>query len=174
MAQIILTTEERKELTTIPYNISEEILLTYCAFDEEDIKNIVGNHKDLYNRIGYAVQLFHMRYFGWSYSIQTRVPTKVLDFIVKQLDEQAPITWNFKTNYKRPNTIAAHFAKICQDYGYRQLTDEDEKRAYRIISANADVVENRVFIVKEIISSLRKELIILPKISTIEKWVQEV
>ena len=48
MAQIILTTEERKELTTIPYNISEEILLTYCAFDEEDIKNIVGNHKDLY------------------------------------------------------------------------------------------------------------------------------
>lgn len=38
----------------------------------------------------------------------------------------------------------------------------------KIISTNADVVENREFIIREIISALKVERIVLPKISTIE------
>lgn len=64
MAQIILTQEEREALTTIPRNISDEDLLTFCAFDEEDILNIRYNHKGISNMIGYAVQLFHLRYLA--------------------------------------------------------------------------------------------------------------
>jgi len=48
MAQIILTSEQRREITTIPYNISDDDLLTYCAFDEDDIRNITNGHKDLW------------------------------------------------------------------------------------------------------------------------------
>lgn len=123
--------------------------------------------------MGYAVQLFHIRYLGWSYSAQTRIPSKVLNYIAEQLGE--PIrAWNFKANYKRANTITRHFYEICKVYGYRELRKEDEANVFKMISANANVVDNRVFIVNEIISYLKSLMIILPKISTIEKWVQEV
>ena len=174
MAQIILTDEERKELTYIPHNITDEILLTYCAFDEDDIKNITSNRYDIYSKIGYAVQLFYIRYLGWSYSNKTRIPSKVLDFIAKQLDIAPPIQWNLKAHYKRGNTIYNQFVEICNAYGYRQFDNLDIQKVYSVIASHADVVDNRVFIVKEIISFLRKKMIILPKISTIEKWVQEV
>lgn len=96
MAQIILTQEERKDLTQIPHYITDEELNSYCSFDEIDIRNI-NSHKDFYNRMGYAVQLFHIRYLGWSYTAQTRIPSKVLDYIAKQLGEHTRI-WNFKSN----------------------------------------------------------------------------
>lgn len=173
MSQIILTEAERRELTQIPHYMSDDDFQTFCSFDEEDIHNIVDKHRDLYNKLGYAVQLFHIRYLGWNYSPQTVVPIRLLDFIAKQLGEKTR-PWSFKSNYKRSNTISAHFYEICKNYGYRQMTQDDENNAYKIIAANADVVENRVFIVKEIISHLKKSMIILPKISTIEKWVLDV
>ncbi len=174
MAQIILTLEQRKEITTVPYNISDDDLLTYCAFDEEDIKNITNGHKDLCNRIGYAVQLFHLRYLGWNYTAKTQIPSKVLGFIARQINVILPRSWNFKEKYRRPNTIIKHFHEICLVYGYRQMNRKDEEMAMKIISANADVVENREFIIQEIISALKMERIVLPKISTIEKWVQDI
>lgn len=76
--------------------------------------------------LGNAVQLFHIRYLGWSYSSKTVIPSKVLDFIAKQLGEK-PRSWCFKANYKRANTIASHFYEICQDYGYRQMSKDDER-----------------------------------------------
>ena len=164
MAQIILTQEERNDLTQIPHYITDEELKSYCLFDEIDIQNI-NTHKEFYNRMGYAVQLFHIRYLGWSYSAQTRIPSKVLNYIAEQLGE--PIrAWNFKANYKRANTITRHFYEICKVYGYRELRKEDEANVFKMISANANVVDNRVFIVNEIISYLKSLMIILPKIST--------
>ena len=59
-------------------------------------------------------------------------------------------------------------------YRYRQMDEKDEEMAMKIISTNADVVENREFIIREIISALKVERIVLPKISTIEKWVQDI
>lgn len=174
MAQIILTSEQRREITTIPYNISDDDLLTYCAFDEDDIRNITNGHKDLCNRIGYAVQLFHLRYLGWNYTLKSGIPSKVLNFIAKQINASLPRSWNFKERYKRPNTIIKHFHDICLAYGYRQMDEKDEEMAMKIISTNADVVENREFIIREIISALKVERIVLPKISTIEKWVQDI
>ena len=173
MGQIILTQEEREELTTIPRNISDEDLLTFCAFDEEDILNIRYNHKGISNMIGYAVQLFHLRYLGWSYTKNSNIPAKVIDFIAKQIDPETLHKWHPGT-YNHKATIFDHFHEICSSYGYRQLNIADEEMAYRIIESNADVVENRKHIINEIILYLRKKLIVLPKISTIEKWVQEV
>ena len=155
MAQIILTSEQRREITTIPYNISDDDLLTYCAFDEDDIRNITNGHKDLCNRIGYAVQLFHLRYLGWNYTLKSGIPSKVLNFIAKQINASLPRSWNFKERYKRPNTIIKHFHDICLAYGYRQMDEKDEEMAMKIISTNADVVENREFIIREIISALK-------------------
>lgn len=52
MSQIILTEAERRDITQIPHYISDDDLLSFCAFDEEDMHNIVDRHKDLYNRLG--------------------------------------------------------------------------------------------------------------------------
>lgn len=172
MAQIILTQEERKEITCISQNISDEDLLTFCAFDEEDMHNII-NHKGISNMIGYAIQLFHLRYLGWSYTKSTHVPQKVVNFIVQQIDSTSFHKWN-PNLYNRKTTIFDHFHEICNYYGYRQLSLADEEMALKIIESNADVVDNRKHIINEIILCLRKKMIVLPKISTIEKWVLEV
>lgn len=173
MSQIILTEDQKKELEAIPYNISDETLMTYCAFDEEDRRLITERHREYYNKIGFAVQLFHIRYLGWAYDHTTRVPSKVLDFISLQLGLNKPREWNLKANYKRRNTLSEHFKEICAWYGYKQVDEESEKQIKGLISNNADVVENREYIIRGIIDSMKKAKVILPKISTIEKWVLE-
>lgn len=173
MSRIILTEDQKKEICTIPNNISDETLMTYCAFDEEDRVLIVEKHRELYNRIGFAVQLFHIRYLGWAYDHMTRIPSKVLDFIAKQLGVSKPKEWNLKANYKRRNTLNEHFREICLFYGYKQVGKEDEEYLKNLIFNNADIIENREFIIRSVIDVMRKDKYILPKISTIEKWVQE-
>lgn len=147
--------------------------MTYCAFDEEDRVLIVEKHRELYNRIGFAVQLFHIRYLGWAYDHMTRIPSKVLDFIAKQLGVSKPKEWNLKANYKRRNTLNEHFREVCLFYGYKQVGKEDEEYLKNLIFNNADIIENREFIIRSVIDVMRKDKYILPKISTIEKWVQE-
>ena len=60
MAQIILTQEERKEITCISQNISDEDLLTFCAFDEEDMHNII-NHKGISNMINNIMHILFIK-----------------------------------------------------------------------------------------------------------------
>lgn len=90
--QIVLTLEQRKELTTIPDNITDDDLMTFCVFDETDRKNILGLRREFYGSIGYAVQLFCLRYTGWRYDNETQIPRKVLNFIATQLELKEPST----------------------------------------------------------------------------------
>lgn len=51
---IILSQEQRKELTTIPENISDYVMAKYYTLSEEDIYHIQTHRRDT-NKLGFAI-----------------------------------------------------------------------------------------------------------------------
>ena len=101
---IILSQEQRKELTTIPENISDYVMAKYYTLSEEDIYHIQTHRRDT-NKLGFAIQLCCIKYPGWGFTSTKAIPEKVLNYVSKQLGI-SPI--NIHSYGERKNTRTKH------------------------------------------------------------------
>lgn len=74
---------------------------------------------------------------------------------------------------QRENTRLEHLQEIREEYGYRNFTEQDEESLFNKLLSEAIENENVNNLMKIAIESLRKQKIILPGITTIEKIVHE-
>lgn len=118
---IILSQEQRKELTTIPENISDYVMAKYYTLSEEDIYHIQTHRRDT-NKLGFAIQLCCIKYPGWGFTSTKDIPEKVLNYVSKQLGI-SPI--NIHSYGERKNTRTKHIEEICTWYGYRPFTNTE-------------------------------------------------
>ena len=72
---IILSQEQRKELTGIPESISDYVMAKYYILSEEDINHIQSHRRDT-NKLGFAIQLCCLKYPGWSFTSPEDIPEK--------------------------------------------------------------------------------------------------
>ena len=105
---IILSQEQRKELTTISENISDYVMAKYYTLSEEDIYHIHTHRRDT-NKLGFAIQLCCIKYPGWGFTSTKDIPEKVLNYVSKQLDI-SPIS--IHSYGERKNTRAKHIEEI--------------------------------------------------------------
>ena len=80
--EILLTEDQRMEITQIPSNINEYEIAKYYTFSVYDI-SIINKHRRDYNRLGFAVQLALLRNPGCSLSFITNcAPSHFLTLLV--------------------------------------------------------------------------------------------
>lgn len=166
---ILLTEEQRKELTSIPPNISEWEIVKYYTFSDFDIE-VINKHRRNYNRLGFAMQLAVLRYPGWSINHISFIPRATINYIAEQLTIDSS---EYAKYANRKNTIFEHLQEIREVYGYKNFTDNDYARFYNIILPYAMENENPIHLINIINSEIRKEKIILPGITTIERLINQ-
>jgi TnpA family transposase len=168
--EILLTEEQRLEFTQIPQNISEWEIAKYYTFTENDLE-IINRHRRDYNRLGFAVQLCCLRNPGWSFGIIGDIPESVLSYVAEQLQVNPK---DFDQYAQRENTRLEHFQELRELYGFRNFTDSDYNYLLEYLKPFAMENDNVLRLIRLAIEELKKQMVILPGITTIEKIVNEV
>jgi len=170
VVEILLTEEQRLEFTRIPGNISEWEIVKYYTFADNDME-VINRHRRNYNRLGFAVQLCILRNPGWSLGNDDLIPKAVLSYIAEQLHVVAE---EYEQYAQRENTRLEHLQELRDVYGYKNFTEVDYKRLLDYNMPFALENDNIICLIRGVIDELRKDMVILPGITTLEKIVKEV
>jgi len=162
--EILLTEEQRLEFTQIPENISEWEIAKYYTFTDNDIK-IINRHRRDYNRLGFAVQICCLRNPGWSLGNVIDIPNTVLSYIAEQIQVDPN---EFEQYAQRENTRLEHLQELREEYGFRNYSENDYNLLLTYLLPFALENDNVSRLIRFAIEELKKQLVILPGITTIE------
>ncbi len=163
----LLTTEQRKILM----EMSEDDLIggTCYTFSNQDLE-IINKRRREENRLGFAMQLAVLRYPGWSYTHVKDIPDSVKQYIAKQINADHS---SLRLYPQRENTLWDHLKEIRNEYGFITFTLKEYrmifKHIYQLALENGDAIH----LLHESIDFLRKNKVILPAITTLERMVWE-
>lgn len=170
VAEILLTEDQRLELLEIPQNISEYEIAKFYTFTPYDI-DIINKHRRDYNRLGFAVQLALLRNPGWSLSSINNIPESVLIYIAEQIQVSPK---EIELYAQRENTRLEHLQEIREIFGFKNYSDQDTQSLIQTLLPYAMENDNVINLMKLAINEIKRQKIILPGITTIEKAVSEV
>ena len=152
-------------------NISDRLdihtLATYFTLNPQDMEIINRRRKDS-NRLGFAVQLCILRYSGWTLLDIKDVPTVILDYIARQVEVEAG---EFELYGKRENTKYDHLQEIIREYKYVRFKKKQYRKLLKILHPYAMERNNNMYLINIALEALKRNKIILPAISTIERTV---
>ena len=167
--EILLTEVQRLEFTEIPQNIDRYEIIKFYTFSNDDIK-IINKHRKNYNRLGFAVQLAMLRNPGWPFSMVNTIPRSVLNYISEQIDVNPE---ELQLYARRENTRLEHLKEIRLIYGFRYFSKQDSLHLIKKLILAAMENNNIISLIKLAINEIKKQKIIIPGITTIEKIVSE-
>ncbi|WP_368659915.1 DUF4158 domain-containing protein [Bacillus toyonensis] len=163
----LLTPEQRQAFMQISED--EWVLGTYYTFSKRDLE-IINKRRREENRLGFAVQLAILRYPVWPYTHIKSIPDSVIHYISKQIGSTPS---SLSLYPQRENTLWDHLKEIRNEYGLVTFTLKEYrmtfKHLYQLALENGDAIH----LLHECIDFLRKNKIILPAITTLERMVWE-
>ncbi|SDH66726.1 Transposase and inactivated derivatives, TnpA family [Desulfosporosinus hippei DSM 8344] len=169
-ARELLTPEQRLEFMSIPERISEFDLGSYYTLSQHDIE-IIKRHRRDHNKLGFALQLCVLRFPGWTLSDVHDIPVSVLDYIAKQLNIDSR---EIRQYADREQTKHEHLDEIRREFGFRNFSLHE----YRVISQKvlpyAMENGNAIYLIQMAIEELRKQKVILPALTNVERMVRYV
>ncbi len=165
----MLTADQREEFMQIPSE-SDWDLGTYYTFSQHDL-DIINNHRRDHNRLGFAVQLAVLRFPSWSLTDIKAIPETVLCYIANQVGVDPDV---FPLYAQREPTRREHMEEIRQAYGYRNFTLREYRTTSQIMLKYTMENGNAIYLLRAAIDELRKQKIILPAMTTLERLVWEV
>jgi TnpA family transposase len=168
--EILLTKEQRLEFTQISQNISEWEIAKHYTFTDNDME-IINQHRRDYNRLGFAVQLCCLRNPGWSLNNISSVPYTVLSYIAEQLQVNPN---EFEQYAQRVKTKSDHLQELREAYGFRNFSKSDYKYLLEYLMPYAMENDNVIKLIRITIEELKRRMVILPGITTLERIVNKV
>lgn len=163
----LFTQDQRNSFMEIPED--ECSIGSYYTLSNYDIE-IINKRRRPENKIGFAIQLSVLRYPGWSYTHIENIPSAVIEYISKQINVS---TEAFKGYPKRENTLWEHLNEIRDEYKFISFTADEYKLTLEYVSRLALENENTIYLITECLDFLRKNRIILPAITTLERLIWE-
>jgi TnpA family transposase len=147
----------------------EWILGTYFTFSKRDLE-IVNKRRREENRLGFAVQLAVLRYPGWPYTHIKSIPESVIHYISKQIGATPS---SISLYPQRENTLWDHLKELRSEYDFVTFTLREYRIAFKHLHQLAFENGDAIHLLHECIDFLRKNKIILPAITTLERMVWE-
>ncbi|MEV3308218.1 Tn3 family transposase [Paenibacillus larvae] len=168
-ARELLTSEQRLEFLSIPDQISEYELGSHYTLSPHDIK-IIKLHRRDHNKLGFALQLCVLRFPGCTLSDVHHIPNRVVDYIANQLNIDAK---EINRYAEREQTKHEHLDEIRQEYGFRNFTIRDYRSVSQTLLQHALENGNAIYLIRTVIDELRRQKIVLPAMSVVERIVWE-
>jgi len=164
----LLTPEQRQDLMQIP---EDEWVLrtTYYTFSNGDLE-VINKRRREENCLGFAVQLAVIRYPGWPYTHIKSIPDTIIHYISKQIGANPS---SLSLYPQRENTLWDHLKEIRSEYDFVTFTLKEYRMTFKHLHQLALVNGDAIHLLRECIVFLRKNKIILPAITTLERMVWE-
>ncbi len=119
MSVSFLTVAQRESYGRYVISPTPDELARFFHISEDDLALIIrcrGNH----NRLGFAIQLFSLRFLGTFLADPLNVPHSVLQTLAKQL---AITEWDNLKKYRIGEQRWEHATEIRIHFGYREITE---------------------------------------------------
>jgi TnpA family transposase len=163
----LLTTDQRLDLMQIPED--DWIMGTYYTLSKKDLA-VINKRRREENSLGFAVQLAVLRYPGWPYTHIKSIPESVINYIAKQVGAN-PSSLTFYP--QRENTLWDHLKEIRSEYNFLTFTLKEYRMLFKYLHQLALENGDAIHLLHECIDFSRKNQIILPAITTLERMVWE-
>ncbi|TKH90998.1 Tn3 family transposase [Bacillus cereus] len=163
----LLTPEQRQAFMQISED--EWVLGTYYTFSKRDLE-IINKRRREENRLGFAVQLAILRYPGWPYTHIKSIPDSVIHYISKQIGSTPS---SLSLYPQRENTLWDHLKEIRNEYDFVTFTLKEYRMTFKYLHQLALENGDAIHLLHECIDFLRKNKILLPAITTLERMVWE-
>jgi TnpA family transposase len=168
-ARELLTPEQRKDFMTIPSTLSNWELAYYYTLSQDDIEVIKRRRRD-HNRLGFAIQICLFRYPGWTLTDIKHIPDRVITYVAKQLQVDPN---EYKHYADREQTKHEHMEEIRKHYGFTNFSIHSYRTISKVLIPHAIENGNAMFLIRLTLEEMRKQKIILPAMTVIERLVWE-
>ena len=160
----ILSAVERDSLLALPD--SKDELIRHYTFSESDLA-IIGQHRGMENRLGFAVQLCYLRFPGIILGLDQSPHPSLLSMVAKQLKVSSDI-W-IEYGQQREQTRREHLAELQALFGFRTFNPNLYRQSVQTLTELAMQTDKGIILSVALIESLRRQSIILPVLGTIER-----
>src|SRR5258708_1315119 len=161
---VLLSPEQREQMSTIPDDLTEAEIARYYTFIRREIDLVKTHHRD--NWLGFAVQLGVLHYPGIAWRDLPSIPVRVLDYLAEQIDSD-PV--DLDSYAQRINTGDEHLDEICDALGYHKWSSSLMLPVCRALLPEALENDNALALIQAMLAYLRSQKILIPAISTIER-----
>ena len=162
--RIVLTSRQRSALFPLPQR--EADLLRHYTLSDEDLQNM-GDRRRPRNKLGFALQLWVLRYPGRLLAPGEFVPPPVVDFIGHQLDLDGDELADYAV---RSETRHEHLAELRRLYGFRSFSGRAARELGDRLREEAQRARSNEDLVRRFVDACRRTRTILPATTTIERF----
>jgi hypothetical protein len=159
----LIKAQDRQALFDIPTDADS--LIRYYSLSPADRLEIEVRRRQ-HNRIGFAVQLFLMRYPGRALMANEMLPKAMLSYIAEQIGANPA---SFDLYARREETRMNHVAHPLSYLEMRSPTAEDRRVALLSAIETASTTDKGVAIANTIIVTFRERRVLLPAANVIER-----
>ncbi|GGR74237.1 transposase [Deinococcus seoulensis] len=165
----LLTPAQRQQFTRFP-RLDERLLARHYLLDTTDLKAVLARRRD-FNRLGYAVQLTVLKHLGRGLAAAEQPPEDVLIFLSQQLELDPACYPRYAA---RANTRHEHFAELCGQFGYTELSRTLNRELRGWLLPQAVITDQPFPLMTALMDELRRRKILIPRIQVLERLVAAV
>ena len=165
----LLSIAARTQLSSFP-PLEARDLIRYYTLSERDLSLIVRRRGDE-NRLGFAVQLCHLRFPGWTWQSDDDIPQTVVAFIAKQLKINSASLDSYAQT--RDTTRREHLREIAEAYGFRSFGETEQTELSNALMPIALATDSGLRLVSEMLDAMREHKVIIPALSSVERFAWE-
>jgi TnpA family transposase len=100
--------------------MGEREIARYYTLSDEDLQ-IIRRHRRDHNRLGFSVQLCHLRFPGWPLRAGDSPSPQLLLYVARQLDVGPELLDDYSCN--RDTTRREHLLELQRDFGFQPFTE---------------------------------------------------
>lgn len=151
--------------------MGEREVARYYTLSDRDLQ-IVRRHRRDHNRLGFSIQLCHLRFPGWPLKAGEAPAPKLLAYVARQLNVSAELFHDYAR--ARDTTRREHLLELQRDFGFQPFTDLLASRIADDLLPNALRSPKPMPLMMALLDQMRAERIIVPAFSTVENLAWEI
>ncbi len=150
--------------------MGEREVARYYTLSDKDLR-IIRHHRRDHNRLGFSIQLCHLRFPGWPLRAGESPAAQLLAYVARQLNVSPEL---FHDYAGRDTTRREHLLELQRDFGFQPFTDELSSKLADHLLPNTLRSPKPMPLITALLDQMRAERIIVPAFSTVENLAWEI
>jgi len=151
--------------------MGEREVARYYTLSDNDLQTIHRHRRD-HNRLGFFIQLCHLRFPGWPLKAGEAPTPELLAYVARQLNVSPELFNDYAR--ARDTTRREHLLELQRDFGFQPFTDTLSNKLAEQLLSNALRSPKPMPLITALLDQMRAERIIVPAFSTVENLAWEI
>jgi hypothetical protein len=143
----------------------------YYTLSDEDLQ-IIRQHRRDHNRLGFSIQLCHLRFPGWPLRAGVAPSPQLLAYVARQLNVSPELMHEYSRD--RDTTRREHLLELQRDFGFQPFTDGLSGKLADLLLPDALRSPKPMPLIGALLEHMRAQKIIVPAFLTVENLAWEI